>query len=289
MRILYSSDFHIDASETSREAAKGIAKYVETAGADAVVIAGDVGNTLDELGEVLSYFADVDIPRLFTAGNHDVWIEKTEAGSLFDSRAKYEIGIPELCHRMGFVDLTRDPIIIENVGFVGSLGWYDYSFADPRLGLSDDDYWRGRYKDEIWWDKGMTFWSPRGRAGHETAGKRLRDPEVCHGMVTTLESHLQAVEDHVDQIIAVVHTLPFQQTLPRSDPPYYLDAFTGSEKLGTTLSAHPKVTHHIGAHKHLNGDWTIGNIQSHRRALGRAEGETPLDDLIGRSLGLITI
>jgi predicted phosphohydrolase len=287
MKVAYSSDFHVDASESNREATQRVAGRIEETGADVVVIAGDAGNTLEALGEVLSLFAGLRVPKLFVAGNHDVWVEENPSGLHLDSRTKYEVKIPDVCEQMGFVDLSQEPFVFDGVGFVGSIGWYDYSFADPRLGLDTNDYWRGCYEEEVWWDQEMSFWAPRGIPSKEP--DRLRDPDVCREMVTTLETHLRKLDNQVERVIAIVHTLPFRQTLPRSDPPRYLDAFTGSEKLGQTLIANGNVIHHIGGHKHLNGDWVIGRIHTHRRTLGRIGAGNSLDGAVENAIGVITL
>ena len=289
MRIAYSSDFHFEASDANREAVERIADRIRALSADVVVIAGDAGNTLEQLGEVLSFFSHLHVPKFFVAGNHDIWTE--EANPDIDSREKYEVEVPRVCEQAGFNDLSREPVIVNKTGFVGTLGWYDYSFADPRLGLSHDDYWRGLWENRIWWDKEMAFWSPRG-GGNGTSDDRIRDPEVCQEMVTTLESHMRAIENRVDRLVAVVHTLPFLQTLPRSDPPYFLDAFTGAGGLGQVLTRCQKVTHQIGGHKHLNGDWPIGRIQSSRRTLGRLDddaSEASIEEAVNSAVGIIEI
>ena len=289
MRIAFSADFHIDASDASRVAVTRVAHAIEGVGADVVVIAGDAGNTLEALGEALSCFSHLRIPRFFVAGNHDVWVEELGADSRLDSRTKYESHIPQTCARYGFADLSVDPVVIDGVAFVGSLGWYDYSFADPKLGLDDDAYWTGEYEDQVWWDKQMTYWTPRGCEGKNAAGERLRDPEVCSELVSALDDDLARVSPDVRQIVAVVHTLPFVETLPRSTPPYYKDAFTGSARLGNVLAKHEKVTYHIGGHKHLNGEWRIGRIESHRRTLGRIETEDELDAIVESAIGVIDL
>ncbi|MDH3216994.1 MAG: metallophosphoesterase [Candidatus Krumholzibacteria bacterium] len=288
MKIAYSSDFHIDASQKNREAVHKIVRIIGEAEPDVIVIAGDVGNTLVSLEDTLALLSHLNVPKLFVAGNHDVWIEKTNDGHVIDSRRKYDTEIPRACRRTGFCDLTREPRVIDGVGFAGSLGWYDYSFADSRLGLTHDQYWQGRYQDEIWWDKDMALWPPAvSKTGMPS--ERLRDPEVCRELTGRLERHVAALERRADEIIVVIHTLPFLVTLPRSEPPKYLDAFTGSEVLGRMLESHSRVTHCIGGHKHLSGDWRIGHVWAHRRTLGRVDTDTPVDVYARRAVGVITI
>ncbi len=297
MRVAYTSDIHIDASERNRDATRAVADAVRGHHPDVLVVAGDAGNTLDALEETLSCFERIDAVKFFVPGNHDVWIE-TEERELVGSRVKYADRIPAVCRRSGFHDLGQEPVVLEDIGFVGSLGWYDYSFADRRLGLAEDDYWRGRYGDEIWWDKKMTYWVPsvgRGRLPGEAGasgvepGERMRDPEICAEMAERLEAHLISINARVKTIVAVIHTLPFFVGIPRRDPPYYLDAFTGSDRLGRILQAHTKVEHCIHGHKHTSGDWTVGRIRTWRRVLGRVEEPENVVQRGVQAVGLIDI
>jgi len=288
MRIAYTSDIHIDVSGRNRDAARYLADVIGGQQPDVFVLAGDAGNTLDDLRDALGIFESVAIAKLFVPGNHDVWIE-TRDGELIDSRVKYERLIPEMCREMGFHDLGQEPVIMGDIGFAGTVGWYDYSFADSRLDLDADVYWAGRYGDEIWWDRKMTYWVPGEGDKAPRAKKRMRDAEVCTEMVQRLDGHLSSIENDVDQIVAVVHSLPFTAGLPRSEPPYYLDAYTGSARLGETLEAHPKVTHCIGGHKHLSGDWEVGGIKLHRRILGRIDDAGEVRVTATDAVGVIEI
>ena len=256
---------------------------MDEASPDAIILAGDAGNTLEHLSTVLSLFDHIDARKLFVAGNHDVWIE-SQNGRLLDSREKYLRRIPEVCEQAGFHDLSHGPAVIDNVGFVGSLGWYDYTFADPRLDLDANDYWQGRYEDEIWWDKEMTFWP-----SSSNPGIRARDPEVCSEFADALAGHIAQIEKRVDRIVAVIHTLSFVDTLPRSDPPYYFDAYAGAERLGRVVEANAKVTHCINGHKHISGGWTMGHIQVARRILGCVDADANIDEQARAAVGIIEL
>ncbi|UCG51517.1 MAG: metallophosphoesterase [Candidatus Latescibacterota bacterium] len=288
MRIAHTSDIHIDTSPRNREAAKAMAAAMGGLEPEVIVLAGDVGNTIGDLEKTLALFSELAVAKLFVPGNHDVWIERRNGTSL-DSRTKYEKHIPEACREYGFHDLGQEPVIIGDTGFVGSLGWYDYSFADPRLGLTADDYWRGQYEDEIWWDKEMTFWPPPRATRTTPDKKRMRDQDLCAELCDCLKTDLEGIEDKVDRIVAVIHTLPFVETFPRSDPPYYLDAYTGSETLGNTLRANSKVTHCINGHKHTNGDWEIGTIRVHRRVLGSIDAGEDIGERARNAVGVIDL
>jgi predicted phosphohydrolase len=278
---------HVDLSEGNRAAAAAIARAIRASGPDAIVIAGDAGNTIEAVEQTLSLFESFRGPKLFVPGNHDVWIE-TSGGALIDSRTKYAEKIPATCRTLGFHDLGREPLVLGEVGFVGSIGWYDYSFADPRLGLSDEDYWRGRYGDEIWWDRKMTCWVSEAR-GEAASRERMRDPQVCAELCGRLESHLRWIEARAKSIVAVVHTLPFFVGVARTDPPHYLDAYTGSEILGRILQAHSKVKLCIHGHKHGCGEWTIGGIRALRRTLGRVDEGDDIEERAVHAAGIVEL
>jgi Icc-related predicted phosphoesterase len=287
MRIAYTSDLHIDTSPKNRAAARRTADIMASLRPDVIVLAGDAGNTVHSLEETLSFFRDLEIPKYFVAGNHDVWIEAQEEG-VWSSREKYFKRIPHACRQMGFHDLGRSPVVLGKVGLVGSLGWYDYSLADPRLGLAEDEYWIGRFGDDQWWDKVLTFWDGWAQGGGRSAC-RLRDGEVCEELRSILRAHLADVNEAVDRIVGVIHTVPFEATLPRSEPPYYLDAFSGSAQIGNLLLANPKVTHCICGHKHESGDWKVGAIDVHRRILGHIAEDESIDDAARRAVGVLDL
>jgi predicted phosphohydrolase len=287
MKIAYSSDLHMDVTIHHPPIVKRIAEIMADANPDVVVLAGDVGNTLKTLETVLSLFNHIDAAKLFVPGNHDLWVElETGRGQGNDSGEKYASLVPALCERMGFVDLGQGPFYVGDVAFAGSVGWYDYSFADPRLKLSKKDYQRGSYEEHLWWDTKMVSWCRFPRAEEGTG---LSDEEICNFMVKKLDAHLTEAEKHVDRIVAVLHTCPFVELFPRSDPPYYLDAYTGSGKIGEVLQRHPKVEVCINGHKHLNGDWEIGGIRIHRRVLGSVSPDDSIEERARAAVGIIEI
>jgi hypothetical protein len=279
MRITYTSDLHIDA-EHNRPVVEAIAERMSRLSPDVIVVAGDAGNTITDLHEALTIFESIPAARYFVAGNHDVWIESGDSGTI-ESREKLDVHIPHACRQHGFHDLHTGPDIFDAVAFVGTLGWYDYTFADPRMGLTEDDCWKGLWGDEKWWDREMVLWRPRG------GGEQQRDPEICRELNGRLADHIAAVGGY--DVIAVVHTLPFLDTLPRSEPPYYLDAFTGAARLGETLLACPRLKTHIGGHKHLVGDWRIGHVNSHRRPLGRVAADADIAATADAALGVVEL
>lgn len=287
MKIVYSSDLHYDASPWNPRAIERLAAEFEALEPEVVILAGDLGDTLESLEKVLTCFADIGAARLLVPGNHDLWIEPDkEFGEGSDSGEKYASLIPALAGRLGFVDLGQGPFYLGNTGFVGSLGWYDYSLADPRLGLSPEDYQTHRSGDRVWWDHGRIQWRRFPRATDEAG---LSDREICEALADKLEAHLSAAEQKADRIVAVVHTCPFEAVFERSQEPHFFDAFQGSARLGEILLARDKVHHCITGHKHTCGDWQLGRLGIHRRILGSV-GEGDVNErLVGAAAGVLEI
>ena len=284
MQIAYTSDLHIDSVPANRVAIEIIVDRFVKARPDVVVVAGDAGNTLATVDDALALFRPLECPKFFVAGNHDVWIERTD-GRYFDSRAKHETELPAICERHGFHDLDTGPHLVGDVGFAGSLGWYDYSFADPRIDGDDAFYSRGRWDDVIWWDQDMTFWP----SADGSERSRLRDAEVCVELTKRFEADVTALEKKAQRIVAVLHCVPFVESIERQDPPYLRDAFTGAQRLGDVLRAHDKIEHCIGAHKHIAGDWTVDGVKYHRRPLGRIQDDESVESAVERSVGFIEV
>ncbi len=287
MKIAYTSDLHISVSPFNAHAVERIAGLMAETEPDVAVLAGDLGDTLGDLESVLGFFTFINAEKLFVPGNHDLWVERDKGfGEGSDSGEKYASLIPALCGRMGFIDLGQGPFYIGDTAFVGSIGWYDYSFADPRLGLSGEDYRRGRYDDIIWWDHENILWRRYPRATDEAG---LSDIEICDGMVEKLESHIIEAEKRAKRIVAVVHTCPFAEGFPRGEAPNYLDAFNGSERIGSMLRAHEKIDLCLTGHKHENGDWNIGGVRMFRRILGSVGPDDSIEDRARAAVGIIEI
>ena len=276
MKIVYTSDLHYDATPRNPEAIERLAAGLHELKPDVVILAGDLGDTLESLEKVLACFAGLDSVKLLVPGNHDLWIEPAKGfGEGSDSGEKYASLIPALADQLGFVDLGQGPFYLDDVGFVGSLGWYDYSLADSRLGLSPEDYQTHRLGDQVWWDHGRISWRRFPRAAERNG---LGDREICDGLAAKLEAHISEAEQQVGQIVAAVHTCPFESVFERSDEPHFFDAFQGSARLGDVLLAHEKVEYCITGHEHTCGDWKINGLNIHRRILGGlAEGDSIIE------------
>ncbi len=109
---------------------------------DVAIIVGDVtgiGN-LDHLREALELIKEYfdPLPLLIVPGNHDLYVSYEEQAKGINSLLKLSM-FNELVEKLGYIALMKRPYVFANVVFVGSIGWYDYSFAPDYLNLPLDE------------------------------------------------------------------------------------------------------------------------------------------------------
>ena len=157
MKIGLISDLHTDVSPWNKALVTHLIDAIITANLDVLVIAGDIADNLFKLSETLNalYLADLRCEILFVPGNHDIWVtEKPDV----TSEQKCKI-ISQLCYECGFHPLMDEPFVKDKIGFCGTIGWYDYSFAPDGYDFSDDQYAEKKLLGSVWNDKRYAKWS----------------------------------------------------------------------------------------------------------------------------------
>ncbi|MBI5369193.1 MAG: metallophosphoesterase [Planctomycetes bacterium] len=213
---------------------------------DVFIVAGDlVGLGKIHLPAFFDLFADLPALKLAVPGNHDLWLP---AG---DSYRYYREDLPEISRRHGFRLLDAEPAILDGVGFVGSVGWYDYTLADETLELpAGASYEAKRCGGGRWND-----------AAFVRLGKS--DREFTDELLARLEEQLTQVEARVERVIAVTHHLAFPEMRAwRRDTPEYrfFAAYLGSRRFGEMLERHPRVRYHFSGHVHAPSRLTRGGL-----------------------------
>ena len=129
MRLAVTADLHWGIDRRGDAATRDLARYVTEVRPDVLVVAGDVGER-KRFAQCLSLFSGLACPRLVLPGNHDLWTSSPAISSL----DVYEHRLPRQAEEMGFHYLDASPFVAPGDGaIVGSINWYDYSFADPAL------------------------------------------------------------------------------------------------------------------------------------------------------------
>jgi len=272
MKILVTADLHYEIPRSRRPAAKLIRRICREGG-DAVVLVGDTGGAkLEPLAEALDLFADFTGLKLMIPGNHCLWCAGQES-----SMDRYESILPELAAEYGFVLLDHNPNLLGDVALVGSVGWYDYSFADQSLGIPTDFYRAkiapgaaahlGGYDDLLAKHTGKIPAEAFELRSRWMDGRYVRlpmsDEKFCGFLADRLAAQLAEMSGKAKRIVAFLHHLPFRELVPESknERIAFAAAYLGSPLFGKVLMNCPKVTHVFCGHSHWHGVHQIGHMK----------------------------
>jgi predicted phosphodiesterase len=268
MRLLVTADLHYNHPK-SREPAELLIEEMNGAGGDAVLVIGDTGvSDGDSLEQCLARFR-IDGPKLFVAGNHELWTHGPDSYSTFKEH------LPRRVRDLGWHWLQDAPVVAGETTIIGSVGWYDYSFAQASLGIPHRFY---EAKVSPGAAEHLEEWSyllerdddvptyAREVVARWNDGKFVKlhrsDAAFLEELCEQLRSQLESVK--TPRIIAAIHHLPFRELLP---PPHsaqwdFAKAYLGSERIGELLLGFPAVTDVFCGHSHFPADATIGHIHA---------------------------
>lgn len=265
MRIAYTSDLHVDISQRNWELVPYLCEVLKMVDPDVFIIAGDISPELGDLEYTLDCFSSLQCLKLFVPGNQDVWVlseDMQEKGH--DSYEKYYFYLPEVCRRNLFVPLWMEPIIFQGIGFVGSIGWYDYA-AGPGDAAAGVPHPHQYLLDSVWNDMRWACWSDLSMMMEErSATARRPDPEVAREFNLRLDGDLESFgrEASVREIVVVTHYPPFVELSADGV------LFPGSRDMGGILFAHDKVTTSISGHIHDKRDIVVRDVRAVRCPVG---------------------
>lgn len=287
MRIVAAADLHY--SELNADRLRAVADRMCSTEADVLVIAGDcAAGGAQELGAALSLFEAFEGPRLLVAGNHDLWIEHPP----LDTWTRYQESLPGLAAEHGFHYLDEAPFLLEDVAFVGCMGWYDYrlrqleppaeglrvtpvrvaygtdatvSFS-PVLGaremgweeLTEHDY---APKGLVWHSDGVPQVAVWNDGVHIDWGRP--DPAMAEHFARRLREQAQQVAGEVSQVVAVTHFVPFAEMAggPFADvKTAFGRAYVGSPLLGEVLHEMDDLTLVLFGHRHHQEVRELGDL-----------------------------
>lgn len=260
MRILVTADLHYNIAR-SKASTLQLAQDACRHGGDALLLLGDTaGADLRPFAQALDLFRDFPGRKLLVPGNHCIWCQGLE-----DSIDRYRRILPQLAHEHGFELLDHQPVILGDVGLVGSIGWYDYTFRDPTLNLPLGFYrakispgaaqYLGRqdildaHANELLPGQGEFF--VRWMDG-QFVRLGMTDEEFTSQLAQTLQRQLEELSPKVQRIVVGMHHLPFGQLVPRGRPDKFAfaAAYMGAAVFGQVLMKFPKVTHVYCGHSH---------------------------------------
>jgi len=271
MKILITADLHYDIAR-SRRPAERLAERIRARSADALVLLGDTaGAALDAHHDALALFEGFTGRKLLVPGNHCLWCNGEES-----SLDRYRRILPQLAAEHGFELLDHSPVVMDGLGLAGSIGWYDYSFADKSLGIPGAFYeakvapgaaqYMGGYEDLIEDHKHQLTERHLALGSQWMDGVRVRlgmsDKEFSSLLAEKLAGQLAGLSRRVEQIAVFLHHLPFSLLVPANRPDRFAfaAAYMGAGRLGEVLLDCPKVTRVYCGHSHFKARLTVGRL-----------------------------
>lgn len=215
------------------EEARALIAHLHEQAPDVLILAGDIGHEI-LFGDCLKQFSDLTCHKLLVPGNHDIWVRFE---SERDSLQRYHEDLPQISEENGFHYLDQEPFLLPeaNLGIVGTINWYDYSWSEKQL--------QERYPDEL--ERLQTKRFSRGRHNDFNFVRwSLDDKTFTDQCLKVFEQQLLQAFQQVEKTIVVTHHPPFYGLgFPRLLPPTSLDsllwdAFCGNARMEELLTKH---------------------------------------------------
>jgi len=267
MRLLVTADLHFN-HRHSKPLARSLIAEMNAAGGDVLLVVGDTAAADgDELEQCLSLF-QFSGPKLFVAGNHELWTRR------YDSYALFADELPGRIRALGWQWLQTDPFTAQGKTIIGSIGWYDYSYARETLGIPRRFYEHKMSPGaaERFPEFGHLFEpaddippASREIMARWNDGKFVKlhrpDEEFLGQLLCQLKAHLES-STGTPQIIAAIHHVPFEALLPPTHGAQwdFARAYLGSSRMGDLLCQYPSVSHVFCGHSHFPAEAQVGSI-----------------------------
>jgi predicted phosphohydrolase len=258
--LAFTADLHWGHGGRGDDAVLSLAAFLTEQPPDVLVLAGDIG-TGPFFAECLQLFSDVPCKKAVVPGNHDIWVHAEENQP--DSLQLYRDELPRIAAQCGFEYLDHGPLYLPDadLAVVGSMNWYDYSWAAETL--------RRQFPDEVYRLQSKRF--TRGRHNDANFVRwALDDATFTSQVVDAFEFHLQAALERVGRVIVVTHHPPFPGIgFPRSAGPLVLDellweAFAGNQRLQDVLEKQAgRIEFAFCGHTHRAREGRLGAIRGY--------------------------
>lgn len=267
MRLLVTADLHCD-NVRSRDSAHELIEQINRESFDVLLVVGDVGNGDDDTLERSMERFRFDGPKLFVPGNHELWTRRGDSLRLHDDE------LPRRVRAVGWHWLPGAPFVHRDVAIVGSLGWYDYSFAPkylavprrfyeakispgaaqaihayPELFENMDDLPAQAMNVVARWNDGRFVKLP------------MSDASFCERLLEQFDRDLELVSS-ARTVVTAIHHVPFRELLPPLRMPTwdFAQAYLGSPRFGELLRSWNNVSHVVCGHSHFPAEAFVGAI-----------------------------
>ncbi|MDB5321930.1 MAG: metallophosphoesterase [Phycisphaerales bacterium] len=268
MRLLVTADLHYNHAR-SKPLAIEVIDRMNRAGGDGVLVVGDTAVADgEEIEACLSRF-NIAGPKLFLCGNHELWTRGADSHALFTN------DLPRRVEALGWRWLETQPLIERSFAIVGTVGWYDYSFASARLGIPARFYeakmspGAAAYlrREDLLGDRSDLSADALEVVARWNDGKFVKlhrsDAAFLAECLARLTADLE-LASHVPHVVVASHHVPFRELLPpgRYSQVEFAKAYLGSERIGEVIRRFDNVREVFCGHSHFAAEARLGEIRA---------------------------
>jgi 3',5'-cyclic AMP phosphodiesterase CpdA len=238
VKLAVTSDLNLSVTPADRVAQ--LARQMAAFSPDAVVVAGDLAESLTDLTRCLKLIREpLGCPVWVLPGDHDFW-----ARPPYDSRRLYQELLPRAVAGAGCNWLEGSAFVLQGVGVAGTVGWYDYSSASMAGMVSDLEFAQKKYLHNA--DALRIDWE-------------WADPEFAGMVSAPFLAALDRLQHDpaVRSIVVITHFPILEQQLNRDRLHGFASAYAGNLTLGKKVLAFEKVGHVIAGHTHVPRDCRV--------------------------------
>lgn len=235
VKLAVTADLHLPITTADR--LESLAAEMAAFTPDALVLGGDLAESLDDLEHCLTLFKErVPCPVWVIPGNHDLWVRRTS-----DSRGLWLERLPRTVAGAGCHWLEGTAFVLRGIAVAGTVAWYDYSAADPSVRASPETFAQQKYKFNP--DALLIDWEWSDREFAEM---------VATPFLATLD-HLES-DPAVRHVVVVTHVPLLEEQMcrrPDNKDWAFSNAYFGNLTLGRQVMARRKVSHLVSGHTHF--------------------------------------
>jgi len=233
MRIVSLSDIHLDINLKRKDNKfhRKLVNFLCDVKADTLIIAGDIAGNTRLLIEFFELSRSIPIEnKIYVPGNHDLYVN--QAADNLSTIKYYEI-LPTITEQYDWNYLPKDPFVIDNIQFAGTIGWYDYS---SRNKIWDDQIPLKQYIAKKHPNHNLELMDRH----FVKFGKS--DEQMSQQFTSDLLKDLAYIDrrydyDEIDHTVIVSHMVPFREFIPYRGLVQYdfFTAYFGNLNLGDTI------------------------------------------------------
>ncbi|MBQ8638633.1 MAG: metallophosphoesterase [Lachnospiraceae bacterium] len=234
MKFAVISDLHLDINK-EYPVLDRLAEMAAAGRADGILIAGDITEHVSESISAMEQLEQKSGCRVFyVPGNHDLWSGDFSQLTTEEIYARYEAD--PRC-------LTGKPQILQGkdgvFALIGDVGWYDYSFANPRF--SETELEQMNRDGRTWQDKLKNQWT----------ADNLQRMKIQSGKLEMRLAQIRSRYGTDLPVIVMTHMIPVREfCVPEERTMWqYFNAYLGSAHLGELFERY-RVSYSISGHVH---------------------------------------